>query len=357
VVQAGQHFYTAKPAQEPSKQDKSTTSTLLFATIPTHTTELINAIRKMPKSMYPTLLIMIILFFSTILRSFTGSSPHPKFEPRYGTPPPPPVKVQPSVSVDKLPHEIFTEIETNMVRIPSGTFTMGTEGEVGDEDETPQHRVTISSFYLSNREVTQQQWREVAFLPKVKTDLPPHPSRFHGDLLPVESISWDEAIEFCERLSRKTGRKYRLPTEAEWECASRAGQIEPNFANTEMMWYEGNSNGSTHIVAQKKSNSIGLYDMYGNVREWCSDWYDKNYYTMSPKSNPAGAKVGKERVIRGGGYDAEYAKCRPAFRDKDKPSGVWVDLGMRLAMSLNQNDETAIKQQKKDNETSSTPKR
>ncbi len=355
VVQAGQHLYTAKPAvdQEPTKQNNATASKVLFASVPTRLDDFLDAIRSIPqaipKTVYIVLPIMALLLFTSLLRSIQTSPPKYPYQPRYGTQSAPPPPVKESVTVELTSEEIINAIEEKMVRIPSGTFMMGSPEGVGDDEETPQHRVTISSFAISQTEVTQEQWRAVANLPEIKTNLPLYPSRYYGDLLPVESISWNEAVEFCERLSRKTGRKYRLPTEAEWEYACRAGmtKIYPTDNNVDkLMWYVGNSNGTTQSVAQTKPNSWGLYDMYGNVWEWCADWYGEKYYSRSSATNPKGVKKGKMRVIRGGGWDNAAGQCRPAYRDKAQPDGNGAFLGMRLAMTLNPKEKTSGKRKK-----------
>ena len=167
---------------------------------------------------------------------------------------------------------------------------------------------------MGKYEVTQAQCRGVARLPKVRTDLNADPSHFKGDDLPVEHVSWDEAVEFCARLLQATGKTYRLPTEAEWESACRANTRGDYAGNLdEMGWHAENSDQKTHPVGRKRPNGFGLYDMHGNVWEWCRDWYSKNYYLQSPSKDPRGPSTGSDRVRRGGswydyGYDHRSAK-------------------------------------------------
>jgi formylglycine-generating enzyme required for sulfatase activity len=239
--------------------------------------------------------------------------------------------------------EIYTEmvkgIAIEMVRLPVGKFLMGSlDNEAGREsDEGPQHEVTITkSFYMGKYEVTQGQWRAVASLPKEKIELQAEPSRFIGDNLPVESVSWEEVEEFCKRLSRATGKRYRLPIEAEWEYGCRAGMRGAYAGNLdEMGWYGNNSGRKTHPVGEKQANGFGLYDMHGNVWEWCRDWYGKDYYSQSPRVNPEGPSTGAERVRRGGGWDSGAAYCRSAGRGRITPDFRFNNLGFRLVRSYN----------------------
>jgi formylglycine-generating enzyme required for sulfatase activity len=224
-----------------------------------------------------------------------------------------------------------------MVLISSGSFSMGSpDNEPGREaDEGPQHQVSISSFYIGKYEVTQAQWRAVAKLPKVEIDLKPDPSSFKGDTLPVETINWLEAVEFCQRLSKASGKTYRLPTEAEWEYACRAGTTGPYAGDLNSMGWIGNPNDKTHPVGAKQPNALQLFDMHGNVWEWCADWYAADYYRQSPGENPPGPAAGGERVIRGGSYFHFGAFARSANRQGYKPESPNRDLGFRLVMTVN----------------------
>jgi formylglycine-generating enzyme required for sulfatase activity len=247
-------------------------------------------------------------------------------------------------------------VTLEMVEIPGGAFLMGSpESEAGRlESEGPQHEITVSPFYMGKYEVTQAQWRIVAKLPKAGLDLASEPSRFKGDNLPVEQVSWEEAVEFCERLSRATGRQYRLPSEAEWEYACRAGTTTPfAFGETitpELVNYDVNypyasvpkgtyrfyRGQTTSVGSLGAANAFGLYDMHGNVWEWCMDWYSKNYYSQSPNADPKGPNTGSSRVMRGGGWDDRGAQyCRSAYRSRYAPGDRGYFLGFRLVRTLN----------------------
>ena len=186
----------------------------------------------------------------------------------------------PSASAKAAPSgSSFTEkvngVEIEMVAIPGGTFLMGSPAsESGrDPDEGPQSNVTVPSFYMGKYEVTQSQYRAV---------MGANPSVFKGDDLPVDSVTWDEAIEFSRKLSTLTGRQYRLPTEAEWEYAARGGTTGAATESTDLIaWYDGNSGARTHPVGQKEANHFGLYDMYGNLWEWCQSKYKPYPYNAT----------------------------------------------------------------------------
>ncbi len=220
-------------------------------------------------------------------------------------------------------------ISKNMVHVKGGTFMMGGTSEQGSviyADETPTHQVTISDFYISKYEVTQAQWVEI---------MGSNPSNVKGDSLPVENVRWNEVQEFIEKLNEITGKEYRLPTEAEWEYAARGGKKSKGYkysgsnAVAYVAWYKDNSGGQTHPVGQKIPNELGLYDMSGNVREWCSDWYGS--YGSGSQTNPEGPESGSNRVNRGGcSYDdGEY--CRVAYRSFRNPGDRNYTLGFRLA--------------------------
>jgi len=231
--------------------------------------------------------------------------------------------------------ETIDGVGIEMVRVPAGRFLMGSSAG-GGTDEHPQHEVTLSTFYMGKYEVTQLQWRSVMQLPKERIYLKPNPSYFKGDNLPVEQVSWEEAVEFCERLSRKTERTYRLPTEAEWEYACRAGTTGPYAGDLKAMaWYSDNSDRRTHPVGSKQANSFGLYDMYGNVWEWCVDWYLAKYYSMSPKSDPRGPNSGSNRTRRGGSWQDSAPYLRSAHRDLKNTGFQGNNLGFRLVMTYN----------------------
>ncbi len=265
--------------------------------------------------------------------------------------------------------EDIGSVKIEMVEIRAGEFLMGnTDAEAEkvrkeyerygttaenakrwSEWETPQHPVSVSSFYMGKYQVTQAEWRAVAALAKVKIDLNSDPSRFKGDDLPVEQVSWEEAIEFCERLSKATGKKYRLPTEAEWEYACRAGTTTPfAFGETitaEIVNYAGNypyasapkgdyRQKTTPVGSLGAANGFGLYDMHGNVWEWCGDWFSENYYRESTRDDPTGPGTGSDRMLRGGGWGSFARHCRSAFRGRYAPAFRNVDLGFRLVRTL-----------------------
>jgi formylglycine-generating enzyme required for sulfatase activity len=220
-------------------------------------------------------------------------------------------------------------IQLEMVGIPGGEFVMGSsDEESGNDDEKPQHLVTVPPFYLGRVPVTQSQWRFVADLDRINHSLKLRPSGFSGDDLPVEKVSWDDATEFCARLSAHTGRAYRLPTEAEWEYACRAGTTTPfhfgETLNTNVANYDGNytyGNGqkgqyrekTTPVGSLNAANAWGLFDMHGNVWEWCEDdWH--NNYEDAPTDGSAWGKRGPTKIRRGGSWDDDPRYCRSACR-------------------------------------------
>jgi formylglycine-generating enzyme required for sulfatase activity len=221
-----------------------------------------------------------------------------------------------------------------MVRVPAGRFTMGSpDSEAGhSSDEGPQHTVAVASFYLGKYEVTQAAWRTVAKgMPKVKIDLKPDPSRFKGNNLPVEEVSWEDAIEFCDRLSRATGKTYRLPTEAEWEYACRAAMTGSYAGDLQAMgWYEDNSDRKTHQVGVKQPNSFGLYDMYGNVWEWCMDTWHGSYDDAPTDGTAWTGGDPNTRVLRGGSWISLANHCRSAYRIRTSPDYRYFTLGFRV---------------------------
>jgi formylglycine-generating enzyme required for sulfatase activity len=227
------------------------------------------------------------------------------------------------------------EIENNMVPVPGGKFTMGCTAEQGSDcsgDEKPAHTVTLSSFYIGKYEVTQAQWESV---------MGSNPSNFKGCAnCPVENVSWNDVQDFISKLNAKTGKKYRLPTEAEWEYAARGGSSSRGYKYAgsneiaAVAWYDVNSNDKkTHPVGQKSPNELGIYDMSGNVREWCSDWYDVSYYSSSASTNPQGPASGSYRVLRGGSWSGFYSHCRVADRGSGSPENRGIYFGFRVLLS------------------------
>ncbi|MEN2383502.1 MAG: SUMF1/EgtB/PvdO family nonheme iron enzyme [Gloeotrichia echinulata DVL01] len=232
--------------------------------------------------------------------------------------------------------EYFTEkllggVTLEMVKIPRGTFIMGspTEEAESKDRERPQHRVTVKPFHMGKYPVTQAQWQAVARLPQINRELEPDPSRFKGNNRPVETISWYDAEEFCKRLSKATGRNYRLPSEAEWEYACRAGTstpfhfgqtITPELANYNGTYvygagYQGKYRKETTAVGSfKVANAFGLYDMHGNVWEWCADNWHGNYEGAPRDSAAWLGNDNQFAVLRGGSWDVNPRRCRSASR-------------------------------------------
>jgi len=210
-----------------------------------------------------------------------------------------------------------------MVFVKGGSFMMGSND--GGSDEKPIHRVTVSDFYIGKYEVTQKLWKEV---------MGSNPSRFKGDDRPVEQVSWNDVQEFIRKLNKKTGGNYRLPTEAEWEYAARGGAKSRGYKYAgsnnigEVAWYDVNS--GTHEVGTKKPNELGIYDMSGNVWEWCSDW--KGDYSSGSQTNPTGPSSGSSRVYRGGSWINIAWHCRVANRNLSSPFNSDDNLGFRLVV-------------------------
>ena len=270
----------------------------------------------------------------------------------------------------QIPLEEGSDVPDNMVFVQGGTFQMGSTN--GDSDEKPVHTVTVSDFYIGKYEVTQKEWKDI---------MGNNPSSFKGDNLPVEKVIWYDAVEFCNKKSEKEGLQkcysgkkkkikcnfnangYRLPTEAEWEYAARGGNKSNGYKYAggnkikDVAWYDNNSGSKTNTVGTKQPNELGIYDMSGNVWEWCNDWYDGNYYSNSPKNNPQGPTTGSYRVLRGGGWSSNASSCRSvpgttlsglgggwssnasscrvANRDYGGPDDRYDSLGFRLLRSLN----------------------
>ncbi|MDE6113252.1 MAG: SUMF1/EgtB/PvdO family nonheme iron enzyme [Bacteroidales bacterium] len=231
--------------------------------------------------------------------------------------------------------EPVTALEASMVYVEGGAFLMGATQEQGNDAwtrEFPAHEVTLDGFYIGKTEVTQAQWMAVVGTNPSSSET--------GDDYPVVDVSWDDAVQFCEKLSEMTGHTYRLPTEAEWEYAARGGQQADGtkYAGSdnldEVAWYANNSNSATHPVAEKKANGLGLYDMSGNVWEWCSDWYGENYYANSPTVNPKGPESGESRVKRGGAYGFQAVICRVSGRNSSTPDYKGVNTGLRVVREL-----------------------
>lgn len=218
-----------------------------------------------------------------------------------------------------------------MVYVSGGTFIMGATSEQGsdaEDDEKPTHSVTVSDFYICKYEVTQTLWKEV---------MGNNPSSWKGDNLPVENVSWDDCQDFIRKLNTLTGKNFRLPTEAEWEFAARGGNKSRGYKYAgsnnigDVAWYEDNSGSKTHVVGTKSPNELGIYDMSGNVWEWCQDWYGD--YSSASQTNPTGASNGSGRVLRGGSWDFNARYCRSSNRGDYTPDYRYFSLGLRLVLS------------------------
>ena len=223
------------------------------------------------------------------------------------------------------------DINIEMVKVEAGTFMMGATSKMKYpyRDEKPVHQVTLTNdYYMGKYEVTQALWQAV---------MGNNPSHFKGENLPVETVNWNECQEFISKLNSMTGRKFRLPTEAEWEYSargvkkSRSYQYSGSSNISDVAWYGGNSGSKTHPVGTKQANELGIYDMSGNVCEWCSDWYSS--YSSTSQTNPTGSVSGSHRVCRGGSWFGNAGYCRSSFRGSYTPDCRSNHLGLRLVLS------------------------
>ena len=235
-----------------------------------------------------------------------------------------------SIYTPKIKTFYANGVPFDMVEVRGGTFRMGATSEQGRDsldNEKPVHSVTLSGYYIGKTEVTQALWKAVMGI---------NPSRFKGDYLPVENVSWDDCQEFIRKLNSMTGQNFRLPTEAEWEFACRGGNNSRGYKYSgsnyidNVAWYDGNSGGETHPVATKSSNELGIYDMSGNVWEWCSDRYAG--YSSGAQTNPKGPYDGSYRVVRGGSCDYYARCCRSSHRGNGNPARRDRDHGLRLVL-------------------------
>ncbi len=230
-----------------------------------------------------------------------------------------------------LSTQLATGLRIEMVYVPGGKFKMGCN--IGGSDESPVHEVVLDDFYIGKYEVTQHQWRMIM-------DQDTNKCYFEGcDSCPVERVSWYNVMEFIEKLNEKTQMNYRLPTEGEWEYAARGGPISKGYKysgsnnDVSVAWKVGISSAKTHPIGRKKPNELGIYDMSGNVFEWCADWYSSTWYQVSPDSNPGGPAEGTYRVIRGGSWFYDYAGLRVADRESANPTYRYGYVGFRLCRS------------------------
>jgi len=227
--------------------------------------------------------------------------------------------------------QVFSLMLDNMVFVDGGSFYMGKDDPKGTtgRDNQPRHLVNVDPFFIARFEVTQLEWETVMGY---------NPSFFKGEYLPVENVSWNDCSRFIEKINSMTGMDFRLPTEAEWEYAARGGKysLDYLFAGGDFVkavaWYKTNSGNSTHEVGEKRPNELGIFDMSGNVAEWCEDFYDHNYYNISSSDNPAGPVDGVNKVNRGGSWLMEESYQHVVNRNLGSPSERTPSVGFRLAM-------------------------
>ena len=242
-----------------------------------------------------------------------------------------PVAQTPVTNRDKITIPVKDGISIDMVRVEAGTFTMGATPEMENpwDDEKPVHQVTLTNdYYIGKYEVTQALWQAV---------MGSNPSEFKGNNLPVEQVSIKDCQKFISKLNKMAGKRFRLPTEAEWEYAARGGKNSRGYQYSgsnkisDVAWYDGNSGSETHPVGTKQANELELYDMSGNVYELCQDW--KGSYSNSSQTNPTGPTSGIGFVCRGGSWDHSPRYCRSSSRCLDSSGRLYMHLGLRLVLS------------------------
>lgn len=222
-----------------------------------------------------------------------------------------------------------------MIKVDGGKFRMGADVKdksVADGDEYPAHITSVSDYSIAETEVTQKLWQDI---------MGENPSEVKGENKPVSNVSWNDCQKFLEKLNKKTGKKFRLPTEAEWEFAARGGNYSNHtlYAGSDSLelvgWFEGNNNGSIQDIKKKAPNELSLYDMSGNVAEWCNDYYKDGYYAYSPDEDPMGPEEGNIHVLRGSGWMSTSKQlCRVSNRSGNLPLYTYQFLGLRLAMDV-----------------------
>jgi len=229
-----------------------------------------------------------------------------------------------------LPPAAQAAPQFDMVKVTGGCFQMGDSFGDGDNDEKPVHKVCVKDFSIGKYEVTQAQWQAV---------MGSNPSEAKGDKLPVEQVSWADAIEFVKKLRQETGVAYRLPLEAEWEFAARNGGKTEKWAGAsdetqlaDYAWYDKNSGGKTNDIGTKKPNGLGIHDLSGNVSEWCMDRYGEEFYKESVQDSPQGPATSTSRVVRGGSWVDDAWSVRTVRRGGRKPESKTPYNGLRLAI-------------------------
>lgn len=268
-----------------------------------------------PKSWMPSLFVFFLLI-STALLEIYGDNP----------------SAMPANGHDWT----LSGINMKMVYVEPGAFMMGIPGEKGSDEDETLHKVTVTrGYWICIYEVRQREYQ--AFMNE-------NPSNFRGDNFPVDSVNWHDAVKFCEKLNKREaarlppGYVYRLPTEAEWEYAARGGKKSRNFRYSggddlsAVGWYDGNSGETAHEAGTKLPNELGIYDMSGNVAEWCHDWYER--YSGAEQDDPSGAEESSVyRVHRGGAWDSKSGNCRVADRDFYLPGSPNIDIGFRVVLA------------------------
>ncbi|MCB0840612.1 MAG: formylglycine-generating enzyme family protein, partial [Bacteroidetes bacterium] len=237
---------------------------------------------------------------------------------------------KPKSHIEKLPSGLSFE----MIFVEGGTFMMGSDSEEAYDREKPVHEVALDSFYLGKYPVTQALWKSV---------MGNNPSEFQGENNPVEKVSWYDTQDFLKKLNELIRKEYRLPSEAEWEFAARGGNQSEGYKYSgsdrlcEVGWYNENSE-SSHPVGEKLANELEIFDMSGNVFEWCQDWYRSDYYrdcfSKGIVENPKGAVLGECPVIRGGSWHSDTRECRSSCRSGHAPEDLFYLFGFRLALSF-----------------------
>ncbi len=238
-----------------------------------------------------------------------------------------PEKIQPTITVSLPSGQVI-----DFILVEGGEYFMGDDNGRYDW-EKPAHRVKVSSFYIGQYPLTQSLWQVITG---------ENPSEFKGENRPVDNVSWNDVQDFIIKLNEQTGQQFRLPTEAEWEYAARGGKYSQGYTYSgsdqlkQVGWYEENSNGETHEVGLMLANELGVYDMSGNVWEWCADWFGEKYYEKcridGVVENPHGPGSSGDRVIRGGSYFYSRMYCRATDRYWDRPGDRRNSFGFRLVL-------------------------